>query len=192
MIREAAPANGNHIVCYCDDCQSFAYFLDADAPILDAHGGSEIYQIAPARLAITDGADRLCCVRLRPGGLLRWYTDCCRTPIGNTMASRQVPFVGVICRCADPGMRTLDAVIGPIRDRVNARFATGDRSQLQAHDRAPVSMIFRAIGSLLGSRLRGQHAPSAFFDPETGAPRAIPRVLAPEELAAIEARHAAR
>src|SRR5688572_12534539 len=89
VVRGASGGRGNHVVCYCDDCQSFAHFLERADDTLDAHGGTEIYQMSPARLEIIDGADRLACVRLAPKGLLRWYAACCRTPIGNTLASRQ-------------------------------------------------------------------------------------------------------
>jgi hypothetical protein len=66
---------------------------------------------------ITAGAEHLACLRLREGGLARWHTGCCRTAIGNSLATPNVPFIGLIrggCLDADRGGPT-DAAIGPIR-----------------------------------------------------------------------------
>ena len=147
-------------------------------------------QMSPARLQITDGVDHLACMRLKPGGLLRWYADCCRTPIGNTLASRQVPFVGLIHSCTDHASdgRSRDEVLGPVRARVQARFAKGDRAQLDANDRTPASLLLRFLSILLMARLRGDHARSPFFDSQTGEPIAPPRVLTGDELREVEAR----
>ncbi len=181
--------DGNRIVCYCDDCQSFAYFLERADEILDAHGGTDIFQMSPARLEISQGADRLACMRLTEGGMLRWYASCCKTPIGNTLASHQVPFVGLIHSCVDhtADVGTRDEALGPIRARVMAGFSKGDRSELDAYDRRPVSMQLRMIRMLLMARLRGEHAHSPFFDATSGEPATEPRVLNPEELREIEA-----
>jgi hypothetical protein len=188
VLRGVSAGRGNRIVCYCDDCQSFAHFLGGAERTLDSHGGTDIFQLSPARLEITKGADRLACMRLRPNGLLRWYASCCHTPIGNTLASRQIPFVGLIHRCVDHAAdgRPRDEVLGPTRARVQARFAKGDRSSLDAHDRGPLSLFVRFGAVLLAARLRGDHARSPFFR-ATGEPTATPRVLTPDELRAVEA-----
>lgn len=194
LVRGASGERGNRIVCYCDDCQSFAWFLGGSDRILDAHGGTDIFQMSPARLELTQGAGHLACVRLNSGGLLRWYADCCRTPIGNTLASRQVPFVGLIHSFVDHASdgRPRDEVLGPVRARIQARFAKGDRSRLDAYDRAPPLLLLRFARILLGARLRGDHARSPFFDPSTGEPRSTPRILTQDELRTVEsARDAA-
>jgi hypothetical protein len=188
IARGIAGDRGHRVVCYCDDCQSFAHFLGGADRILDVHGGTDILQMSPARLEITEGVDRLACMRLRPGGLLRWYAGCCHTPIGNTLASRQVPFVGLIHSCiphqaAGP---SLDQVLGPVRARIHARFAKGDRQHLDAHQRAPASLFLRLLSILLVARLRGDHARSPFFA-VTGDPMAPPHVLSAEELGRVEA-----
>ena len=188
VARDVASARWSHLVCYCDDCQSFAHVLERGEDTLDAHGGTEIFQMSPARLEITAGADRLACLRLTPKGLLRWYASCCRTPIGNTLASRAVPFVGLILRCVDrSGAPTLDGALGPIRARGYARFAK-DRARLDARDRFPISMMLRLARMGLAARLRGDHRRSPFFDAETGAPVSPPRVLDAAEHAAVRAR----
>ena len=178
----------NRVVCYCDDCQSFAHFLGRPDEILDAHGGTDIFQITPARVAITEGAARLSCIRLTPKGLLRWYADCCGTPIGNTLPSHHVPFVGLIHSCIAPATNgtSLDVTLGPVRARVHARFAKGDLTGLAVHARAPVPMLVRLAGMLLIARLHGDHKPSPFFDPQTNEPIATPRVLKEDELRRLE------
>src|SRR5262245_3209733 len=80
----AGPSAGLRVVCYCDDCQAYAHFLER-RDILDQWGGSDVYAMALASVRITDGADELRCVRLSLKGLFRWYAGCCRTPIGNSM-----------------------------------------------------------------------------------------------------------
>ena len=188
VARGVSGDRGNRGVCYCDDCQSFAHFLGRADEILDTHGGTDIFQMSPVHLELSEGKERLACMRLTPGGLLRWYADCCKTPIGNTLASRQIPFVGLIHSFVDHAGdgRSRDDTLGPLRMRVNARFAKGDRSALDAHDRAPLSALLRLAWLLLSARLRGEHARSPFFDPATGEPVATPRVLTVDELRAVE------
>jgi hypothetical protein len=182
----ADPAKANRCVCYCDDCQAFANWLGRASDLLDAHGGTDIFQTSPARLDLSAGEEQLACMRLTERGLLRWYAKCCNTPIGNTLAARRIPFVGIVSACVEPGEgRSLDDVLGPVRARVQGRFATGDRSQIDAHDRAPAAMLLRFVGLLLAAGLRGEAARSPFFDARSGAPRAAPQVLDAEELARV-------
>ena len=117
VARGVSPSRGNRVICYCADCQSFAHFLGRATEILDRSGGTDIFQTSPARIEITQGRERLASMRLTPKGLLRWYADCCKTPIGNTAITREIPFVGLICRCLDTGS------IGLTRDRRSVRCA---------------------------------------------------------------------
>ncbi len=176
VARGVSRSAGNRYVCYCDDCQSFAKYLGRADEILDAHGGTDIFQMSPARLEITEGGNRLACVRLTPKGLFRWYADCCKTPIGNTLPTRQVPVIGLIHSCMNTEGKSRDETLGPVRAGVNGRYATGDRTEINAHDRAPLSVLFRMSRKLLGWRLRGDHNRSPFFD-NTGAPTVVPRVV---------------
>src|SRR5215204_4669214 len=83
-VTNAAPGAVNRVVCYCDDCQAFLHHLGC-AELLDASGGTDIVQVAPAALAFDRGAERIAGLRLTPKGLYRWYADCCKTPLGNTL-----------------------------------------------------------------------------------------------------------
>lgn len=186
VLHRASSRSGNRGVCYCDDCQSFAHFLGRPEEILDAHGGTEVFQTSPALLEIAAGADRLACVRLTPKGLARWYASCCRTPIGNTLSTGSWPFVGLIRTCLPVDDSTLDSALGPIRQRCMGRFAKGDTSGLDVHDRVPLSLIARIARMLVAWKLRGDRKHSPFFDAASGAPASVPKVLSEEELRRLE------
>ena len=80
VVTDVSPNTVNRVVCYCDDCQAFLHHLGR-ADLLDAHGGSDIVQIAPASLSFVHGKERIVGLRLTPKGLYRWYASCCRTPL---------------------------------------------------------------------------------------------------------------
>jgi hypothetical protein len=173
-----SPTAGNRVVCYCDDCQAFAHFLGRAADILDQHGGTEIYQTSQASVELDAGANRLACMRLTSSGLVRWYADCCNTPIGNTLASTAIPFVGLIHRCIvrPGGDPTLDVTLGPVRARAYRKFAKDGGSTLAASESIPRLML-RFGRLVIRWRLRGDHKRSPFFDARTGKPIVAPRVL---------------
>jgi hypothetical protein len=193
IVRGVSARAGNRLVCYCDDCQSFAHFLGGAERILDEHGGTDIFQTSPARVAIAQGADRLACMQLRPGGLLRWYASCCRTPIGNTLATAKLPFVGLIHACTPAAAAgpARDDALGPSRGRVHVRFAKGDPARLDG-SRTALSLVARFAAVALAARLRGEHRRSPFFDARSGLPVVAPRVLRPEELRGVEAARDAK
>jgi hypothetical protein len=187
VLRGVAPGRGNRCICYCDDCQSFAHYLGRADEILDAHGGTDIFQTSPARLEITAGNERLACVRLRPrSNVVRWFASCCRTPIGNTPAEHRVPLVGVIRSCLDLGAVGLsaDAALGPVRGIAFPRFARGDRTQLPK--RSLVLHLLRMVGIILAARIRRDQLRSPFMHAD-GELKASPHVLGVEELRAVEA-----
>jgi hypothetical protein len=169
-LRQDASSPGFRVVCYCDDCQAFARFLgDADF-VLDANGGTDILQLSPARLELTEGTDRLACARVTAKGPLRWYASCCRTPIGNTLPTFQVPFLGLINACIDTGGRSLDEVLGPVSARFMAQFAKGRLSTRDAQAPYSIAHVLRLVVSMLRWRLRGDHKRSPFSDAATAEP----------------------
>lgn len=188
-VRGASPKTGSRAVCYCDDCQAFAYFLGCERDILDENGGSDIFQTLPSRVEISKGSDRLACVRVTSKGVLRWYAGCCRTPIGNTTGTRAMPFVGLVLtphyRVADG--KALDDALGPPRLRVFKRYARGDLPPASGGGNALAMMAQLAV-RMAGSRLRGDHRKTPFFNAETGAPVSAPVVLSAEERRDIDAR----
>lgn len=174
-VRHVSGANGNRAVCYCDDCQAFARYLGAEGTALDGQGGTDIFQMSPARLTVARGVDRLACMRVTPRGPLRWYADCCRSPIGNTAPTRQLPIVGLILSSVDARPQELDQALGPVRARVMVRHAKGTvADSAPVYEGFPASHIARMLWRILVWRVRGDHRRSPFFDSETGRPVASP------------------
>jgi hypothetical protein len=167
-------ARTNHAVCYCKDCQAFAHALGQADRVLDVRGGSEIVQVLPKNLRFTQGLDALACLRLTPKGLLRWYAGCCRTPIGNTLPTPKLSFIGLVHACLDTSEVSLEEAFGPIRTWVNTKGASGDPKPKEEG-------VAKAIGWFLcttfKARFNGDYKRNPFFDPTTGAPIVTPRVL---------------
>ncbi|PRQ05715.1 DUF6151 family protein [Enhygromyxa salina] len=172
------------LACHCRDCQAFAHFLERPDELLDAHGATEVVQLGPARIELTDGAEQLACMQLSASGLMRWYASCCNTPVANTMSNPGVPFTGLSLRLAGPDIDgpTLDQLLGPIRARVNGPARQRDPGAPPVKvDKLPLGTILRSIQILAGGWFRNEHTPSPFFDGTSGAPRATPRVLSEDE-----------
>jgi hypothetical protein len=180
-VADAAPRTVNRVVCYCDDCQAFAHHLGR-ADLLDAGGGSDIVQVAPASLTFVQGQDRIVGLRLTPKGLYRWYTSCCDTPVGNTV-SPAIPFVGIVVQAFDGGaQRPDDAFGGPI-GAIMGKFAIGNPPA--GSKRMNLSLLLRAIRMMLGWRLRGRAWPHPFFRRDTRAPIYPVTVLSQSERDAL-------
>jgi len=184
VARDISPSAGFRFICYCKDCQAFAHFLERP-DVLDQAGGTDIFQMPPSLVKLTDGTDALRCLRLSDKAL-RWYTDCCRTPIANTAPGPRFPIAGMIHSFMDHESdgRSRDEVLGAPLCRIFERSASG---ALPPNAPPPPSMgIFAGrISRLLRWWLQGLARPTPFFDERTNAPRATPRVLTPSERAAI-------
>jgi hypothetical protein len=176
LARDLSPSAGFRFVCYCTDCQAFAQFL-ARPDVLDAAGGTDIFHMAAGRVTLTAGADALCCLRFSHK-VLRWYADCCRTPIANTAATPRFPVVALIHSCMDQAAdgRPRDAVLGPPLCRIYERSATGP---LPPNAPPPPSfrLFARRASKVLGWWARGLGRPHPFFDAATKAPLSAPRAF---------------
>jgi hypothetical protein len=181
MAEHVAPGTGFRFVCYCRDCQAFSRFLGRP-DVLDAAGGTDIFQMPTGRLKLTTGTDAVRCLRFSDK-VFRWYTECCRTPIGNTAGPR-FPVVGVVHSFMDIEGKSRDKVLGLPLCRLFERSATGPLPP-DAPPPPSGSLFFRRISKLLAWWLRGLGRPNAFFDERTRAPRSAPRLFAPDERAAL-------
>ncbi|MEM7019078.1 MAG: DUF6151 family protein [Pseudomonadota bacterium] len=185
ILHDVSGANGNRVMCHCKDCQSFAHYLERAEDVLDEYGGSDIFQTSPMRLEVTQGMEQLTCMRLKPKGLTRWHAKCCKTPIGNTMASPGMPFVGLISACMKPADgQALDDILGPSRGRIHTQSAKGDTAQLK--NTSILSMLAKFGGIIIKGRLQGAHKKSLFFDAQTRQPIVAPYILSEAELQAVE------
>ena len=180
-VTDASPRTVNRIVCYCDDCQAFAHQLGR-ADLLDAQGGSDIIQLAPATLSFLQGQQRIVGVRLTPKGLFRWYANCCNTPVGNTLTPA-IPFVGIVAQAIDHTTQQADDVFGPPRGAILGKYAIGTPPAGSTGLNLP--LLLRAIGKVLGWRLRGKAWPHPFFEKGKDAPVYPVTVLSQEEREAL-------
>lgn len=166
----------NRALCYCADCQAYARFLDASA--LDTSGGTEVVAMTPRHVRFVSGLESLACLSLSPRGLLRWYAQCCRTPIGNTPRNHRLAYVGLMhCCLGDEAAR--EASFGPVRIAVNTKSARGPVPSLPFT--YPVRAMLDLTRSLVGARLSGSYRQSPFFDTDTHAPVRKPLVLSKAE-----------
>lgn len=175
-VQLASSKTGNHVVCYCTDCQAFANHLPDTSDILDEWGGTAVYQVAPWTVSFDQGADQLRCLRLTPKGLYRWYTACCQTPVGNTV-SVKFPFVGLIHSFLDEGGET-GTLIGPIRGYHKVESAMGDIPQHIKDKGMPLSTFVRLLWRLLKWKVTagGKHNP---FYRADGKSVSRPKILKP-------------
>jgi hypothetical protein len=177
------PSAGFRFVCYCGDCQAFARFLGRP-DVLDAAGGTDIFQMPGGRVKLTAGMDAVRCLRFSPN-VFRWYAACCGTPIANTGGPR-FPVIALIHSfMSDPAdARSRDEMLGPPLCGIYEASATGP---LPANPPAPPRI---ALFALRASRIfrwwwRGLGRPTPFFDDRTKAPLSAPRVLTRSERAAL-------
>jgi hypothetical protein len=178
-----APRTANRVVCYCIDCQAFAHFLGRPDDVLDERGGSDVIQFPPKNVTFSQGIAALACMRLTPAGLLRWYAGCCNTPVGNSLATPKISFIGLLHTClADPAT-SLDDSFGPVRAWVNTGGASGDpKPRSRGLGRAGVWLIT----TILKARISGNYRQTPFFDISTGMPIVSPRVLSSAERDSIK------
>jgi len=177
------PATVNRAICYCHDCQAFAHFLKHADTILDARGGTDIIQTQPNHINFSQGTEHIVCLQLTKKGLMRWYTRCCNTPIGNTMANYTFSFVGLIHNCLEQDRAQLDTTIGPVAAQVYTQSARGEPKPRQ-HG-LPGS--FWRLGRMqLRARFNGSYRQTPFFDSDTGKPVAEPVVLTEQQREQLE------
>ena len=178
VIRGLSPVSTNHVRCPCSGCQSYAHYLGrAD--------DSNIFQMNPRDFEIHEGHEHLACVRITDSGPLRWYTDCCKTPLGNSFPRGGMPFLGVLPICTGH-KGTSSAVVdmvGPVRavgyEKPPIPFSSKLRTTL---------MIIRLFSKMAIWRIRYGKSWKPFFDKETLLPIKKPIKLSDAEREALEAK----
>jgi hypothetical protein len=184
VARDVHPSAGFRFVCYCTDCQAFSRFLERP-DVLDAAGGTDIFHMPAGRVTLTAGKDALRCLSFS-SKVLRWYADCCRTPIANSAATARFPVVALIHSFIDhkDTSHSRDDTLGPPLCRIYERSAIGP---LPANAPPPPSMGMFAhrAAKLFGWWVRGIGRPNPFFDEMTYAPLSAPRAFLPRERAAL-------
>ncbi len=174
VAQNVSPKNGTHVVCYCDDCQKFAQYLNHEELVLDEYGGTEIFQMPIAHVKITSGAENIACMRLTEKGLYRWYSNCCRTPIGNTL-SGNMPFIGIVHNFME-NQTTRQSKLGKIRGYVHIKFAKKRLPQAYIKQASMFRIILRTVGKIIAWKVKGLNKPSAFFQ-KNAQPIVTPTII---------------
>lgn len=173
------PDMASRAVCYCKDCQAFAHFLErADDGILNELGGTEIVATLPRHVHFTQGLEALACMSLSEKGLLRWYTSCCNTPIGNTPRDFKIPYVGLIHSCLAKRAPSLQDSFGPVRMVLQTKSAKG---QVKSTPTSNFVTLLRIMKSVIATRISGGYKRNPFFVEDSGTPIKQPRVLTKAE-----------
>jgi hypothetical protein len=181
---DVSPSLGFRLFCYCKDCQAFARIL-ARPDVLDAAGGTDIFQMPPGRLRFSAGGDALRCLCFSEK-VLRWYADCCKTPIANGAATPRFPLIGLIHSFMDfEGYGySRDEVLGLPLCRIHEQSAVAP-PPADAPPPARLGIFAYRAAKVLGWWMRGLGRPNPLFDHGTGAPLTSPRVVTPTERAAL-------
>lgn len=156
-INDLSPNLNQRFVCYCDDCQAYAHYLDRVKEVLDVNGGTEIVTCYPASIQITQGIDNLACVRLSDDGMFRWYASCCKTPIANTPTNPKIAYAGV------PSTITDFSGLGPIVARNHGKYGHGTLPAGTSAG-APLRFVLRLLPFIFKGIFKKLHQPSPFFD----------------------------
>ena len=160
-----------HLVCYCKDCRAFANHLGKDDMLLD-FGGTRILQTRPDHVEFVEGFEYLKVLRLGPNGLMRWYASCCDTPIGATLASGKIPFLGITAGTA----ANVDA-LGRVEGLGFTKEAIGAPADLK--DRGLPNIMRKFIRRTIRGLIKGARRRNPFF--KDGVPVVEPVVLTKEE-----------
>ncbi len=188
-LNDVTAATGSHVVCYCKDCQAFAATLDRINEVLDDNGGTPIFQTSPFRLKIREGGEHLTALRLTGGPLLRWYTSCCHQPIGNTLNSTKLPFIGLIAlgQMADDPEAARNA-LGPSRGGI---YTECSWRPFQGKRAFMPGLLVAMMKRVLGTKLAGKSLETPLFN-EAGEPIVDARRVSKTERARADQLLAAR
>ncbi len=181
-LLDVGHDQGDHVICHCTDCQDLTRHLGHAARVLDAHGGTALYQSRCARMRIDTGHDQFACVHLTDKPTLRWYAKCCGMPLFNSYATGKIPYITTQIAACDPATR--DRLVGPPRGHLFTADAIGDTSHLRKMSMA--ILMRRFFPRMIKDIVSGDRRRCALFDAETLQPIAQPHRLTSEERDALK------
>jgi hypothetical protein len=183
-LIDVGPGPGDHVVCHCTDCQDLTHHLGHAERVLDAHGGTSLYQTRCARMQLDTGRDRLACLHLTDAPTLRWYAACCRTPLFNTFKNGKLPFITILLAACDPAARK--QALGPPRGHLFLQDAIADTDGLPKM--STITLMRRFFVRAIKDIVSGDRRKAALFDAKTLEPIAVPHRLTDEERQALQGR----
>ena len=95
QIAGVTPKNSVRLACSCKHCRAFAAYLGDEDRMFES-GHVQLMQTQPWMISFETGKEHLRNLRLTSKGPLRWYADCCDTPLCNTLTGRFPPFVSML------------------------------------------------------------------------------------------------
>lgn len=173
----------NRGICYCTDCQAFAKYLGQEAVVLNNAGGTEIVQTVAEFVRITEGKEALACMKLTERGILRWYSNCCNTPIANTPDKVNMAFVGLVHNCLKADGQSLERAFGKLKMVAFTESATSEPKPKSFG--VPLAMV-RIMAMLAKARIFGGYKQTPFFDLQMGKSIIKPKVLSADELKTLK------
>ena len=176
VARELGPEKVNRVMCYCKFCATFADVLGRSEDMLDERRGSDIFQMSPRKLELSEGLEHLACLRLTKTGAMRFYASCCNTPVANTIANSKVPFMGLsplMIPWEELGKQR-EEVLGPVTARVNGRFEPSEAKAMRARKSDLLRMLVRLGPKMLRWHFGGDQAHSPLVDAK-GRPKVEPQ-----------------
>lgn len=122
------------------------------------------------KIRIVTGRDRLACMHLTAKPTLRWYAECCGTPMFNTYRSGRVPYVTTVVANCDPDWR--GSLLGEPIGHLFTEEATGDASHLR---RLSMFKLMRRFSRrMMTDIISGDRRRDPLFDPATLEPFVSP------------------
>lgn len=180
-LLDVGPGQGDHVICHCTDCQDLTRHLGHAAAVLDAHGGSALYQSRCARLRLDTGGEHLACLHMTDKPTLRWYASCCGMPMFNTYANGKVPYITTQLAACDLAKRA--ALAGPPLGHLFTQDGIGDTSALPKMSMG--KLMRRFFPRMVKDLLSGDRRRCALFDAKTLQPIATPHRLTADERQAL-------
>ena len=149
--------------CFCCDCQNYAKHLESEDKILDQYGASSLIQTYPKYLTLLEGKEHINCVQIKEKGLLRWYANCCNSPLANTMTNPRVPFISISTQVLKfKSKEEKERLLGPVSVKAFAMYAKGKKPK-NSHDRFPKSYMISMLYFMLRGAITGKFKPHPFF-----------------------------
>lgn len=169
QLNRLSASSVNRVVCHCKFCQTYQHQL-GHPENLDAHGGTEVFQMTPKDFVIEQGQQHLKALRLTSKGAIRFYAGCCNTPLVNTAANIGLPFAGVSRTCVPEFKEdaTITRAIGDVRARVQGSGAAFNQLP-KTSKRFARAMYLHAARLIAFWWLRGDAKRSTFRKPD-GSP----------------------
>jgi hypothetical protein len=153
LVKARVPTDGFRLVCYCNSCREFVSRLGC-GDRLNAAGGNDLIQVEPGEVEIT-GAENLRWMKVTEKGPMRWYAQCCDTPMANTLSTRKLPFASFQVHDIEPQL-----ALPEIRAHVNLKGALARVDEPLGSVRP---LILSFLGRILRAWISGRWRQNPFF-----------------------------